>query len=410
VKYFFPDSQDLIDPSFDFETETRSSSRIRQRDDLYAHEVFNSPPYDGLLISKAIVDGMGGKYTLAQRHRLYREGVRRFLRIDKNKYNSQLETMGDCGAFSYVLEEVPPFSVDEVIDFYEECGFDYGISVDHIILGYKESLDNTLLHLDAVPLEWRRRQEITLELAQDFLRRHQVRQCQFRPIGVAQGWSPASYAFSVKELQKMGYRLIALGGMVPLKTLDIIACLRKIQEVRHPQTCLHLLGITRCENIGSFAQYGVVSFDSTTPLLQAFKDFKDNYYAKDRTYAAIKVPQVESNNKLKNLIKAGKVKQEDAIKYEKKCLSLLQEYDRNNASLDQVLQALKDYETLYDRKRNRIDVYREVLIDRPWKACECVICRQLGINVIIFRGSERNRRRGFHNIYVFYNRLKQYLD
>ena len=43
--------------------------------------------------------------------------------------------MGDCGAFNYVHEEEPPYSVDEVFDFYEECGFDYGISVDHIILG-----------------------------------------------------------------------------------------------------------------------------------------------------------------------------------------------------------------------------------------------------------------------------------
>ena len=43
--------------------------------------------------------------------------------------------MGDCGAFTYVREETPPYSVDEVIDFYEGCGFDFGISVDHVILG-----------------------------------------------------------------------------------------------------------------------------------------------------------------------------------------------------------------------------------------------------------------------------------
>jgi hypothetical protein len=57
VKFFFPDSQDLVDPSFDFSDETRSEHRVRQRDDHYAHEVFSSPPYDGLLVSKAIVDG-----------------------------------------------------------------------------------------------------------------------------------------------------------------------------------------------------------------------------------------------------------------------------------------------------------------------------------------------------------------
>jgi hypothetical protein len=407
MKYFFPDSHDLIDPSFDFETERRSPTRIRQRDDLYPHEVYSSPPYNGVLISKAIVEGPGGRYTLAQRHRLYREGGRRFLRLDNFKDKNELKTMGDCGAFSYVREEVPPFSVDEVIDFYEECGFDYGISVDHIILGYKENLDRNLFDLDAVPLEWRRRQEITLELADKFLRRHHERHCKFHPVGVAQGWSPKSYAFSVKELQKMGYRLIALGGLVPLKTVDILSCLENVHEIRHPETSLHLLGITRLENINNFARFGVVSFDSTTPLLQAFKDFKDNYYTFNRTYSAIKVPQVELNNNLKNLIKSGKVKQEYAVRLEKNCLELLKKYDKNDASLENLLEVLREYEELYDGKNNRIEAYREVLTDQPWRACKCAICRQLGIHVVIFRGADRNRRRGFHNIFIFYNRLRR---
>src|SRR5262249_40412904 len=57
MMFFFPDSQDLVDPSFDFRTEQRSETRVRQRDDLYPHEVFASPPYDGILVSKGIVDG-----------------------------------------------------------------------------------------------------------------------------------------------------------------------------------------------------------------------------------------------------------------------------------------------------------------------------------------------------------------
>jgi len=83
MKYFFPDSQDTVDPSFDFERESRSIERVRQRDDQYAHEVFSTPAYDGLLVSKGIVDGISGntgKYTLAQRHRLYRIGGHEFFR------------------------------------------------------------------------------------------------------------------------------------------------------------------------------------------------------------------------------------------------------------------------------------------------------------------------------------------
>ena len=43
MKFFFPDSQDLIDPSFDFDEETRSPTRLRHRDDQYPHEVYERP-------------------------------------------------------------------------------------------------------------------------------------------------------------------------------------------------------------------------------------------------------------------------------------------------------------------------------------------------------------------------------
>ena len=135
---------DMIDPTFDFSTETRADWRVRQRDDLYAHEAFQNPPYDGILVSKTFVDGSGttgSRYSLAQRQRFWRNGVRAFFRLDDAPSSDclptasqSLYTMGDCGAFSYVKEEAPPITTDEVIDFYERCGFDVGISVDHVIL------------------------------------------------------------------------------------------------------------------------------------------------------------------------------------------------------------------------------------------------------------------------------------
>ena len=191
MKFFFPDSCDLVDPSFDFRTEKRSQTRVRQRDDLYAHEVFDIPPFDGILVSKAIVDGTGGaigKYTIAQRQRLMRVGVREFFRLETREQTKHLETMGDCGAFSYVREEVPPYTVDEVIDFYEECRFDYGVSIDHVILAYDPKCEEELFGGEGVPAEYRRRQNITLKLGCDFFKRHQERSCSFTPVGAAQGW------------------------------------------------------------------------------------------------------------------------------------------------------------------------------------------------------------------------------
>ena len=53
MDFFFPDSQDQIDPSFDFDREASSPDRVRQRYDLYAHEIVRPAPYDGVLLSAA---------------------------------------------------------------------------------------------------------------------------------------------------------------------------------------------------------------------------------------------------------------------------------------------------------------------------------------------------------------------
>ena len=51
------------------------------------------------------------------------------------------------------------------------------------------------------------------------------------------------------------------------------------------------------------------------------------------------------------------------------------------------------------------EVYRRTLADRPWEACSCRTCREGGIESVIFRSSNRNKRRGIHNLHVFYKHL-----
>jgi hypothetical protein len=405
MRFFFPDSQDQVDPGFDFITEERDPYRVRQRDDLYAHEVFDPPPFDGLLVSKSIVDGYSdgtaGKYTAAQRLRLYRERARRFFRLDQA--HGLLKIMGDCGAFSYEKDPKPPYSVDDVIGFYDECEFDYGISVDHVIFN-KNPLAAQVHKDDEELTKWRERQDLTLTLANDFWKACKDRRVRFAPLGVAQGWHPPSYAESVAKLQQIGYRRIAMGGMVPYKTREIIACLQAVHGVRERGTQLHLLGISRCENIPTFATLGVTSFDSTSPFQQAFKDERNNYHTPDGAYVALRVPQVEGNVKLRKRIQAGEVDQRLALALERAALRLVREYDAGRASLEEAVQALQDYSRVWDTK-DRGPAYRRTLGDRPWRDCPCDLCRTLGIDIAIFRGSERNKRRGFHNLYVFRRRL-----
>jgi hypothetical protein len=83
----------------------------------------------------------------------------------------------------------------------------------------------------------------------------------------------------------------------------------------------------------------------------------------------------------------------------------LREYDRGVVSFDEVLEAVRDYVKLVGHERY-LPYYVATLRDMPWKRCDCAVCRSAGVDVVIFRGNNRNRRRGFHNVYVFSKLLR----
>jgi len=406
VRFYFPDSQDQVDPSFNFVTEEHSQLRVRQRDDRYAHEILEPPPYEGLLVSKAMIDRHrgAGRYSAQQRQRFYRVGVREFFRLDSAP-GGRIETLGDCGAFSYRDDPAPPYGTDEVINFYESTGFDAGVSVDHLIPDFEDGAQTRL-----IDSPWRERYELTLRLAEEFIERHRERGCGFEPVGVAQGWSAASYAEAVAQLCRMGYERIALGGLVTLKTPEILAVLEAVDEVRAPGTQLHLFGVTRFEQVPRFTAYGVTSFDSTSPFRRAFKDGTDNYYGPKGAFVALRVPQVEGNPKLGARIRSGQVDQDVAREREQAALAALRGFDRGKVDLEQALAALCKYQDLHDDGHARSDQYRATLEAAPWKKCGCRVCKEAGIEVVLFRGSERNKRRGFHNLHVFAQRLEAAIE
>jgi len=174
-----------------------------------------------------------------------------------------------------------------------------------------------------------------------------------------------------------------------------------VGDVRKPETQIHLLGVTRVDHVHEFTRHGVTSFDSTSPLRQAFKDETDNYYWHETTYSALRVPQVDANPALKKRIAAGMIDQRTAITAERRCLEVLRAFDAGASTVEDCVESLRQYELIYDGKKDRSDRYRRTLEAAPWKECTCGICDQVGIEVIIFRGSERNKRRGFHNLAIF---------
>lgn len=70
-------------------------------------------------------------------------------------------------------------------------------------------------------------------------------------------------------------------------------------------------------------------------------------------------------------------------------------------TFDQLWPLVESY-TAYVDDEELQPAYEDLLLNEPWRECDCAICSDLGIEVAIFRGNNRNRRRGFHNTHRFY--------
>lgn len=388
MRYFLPDSCDTVDPTYNFAQETRSVDRQKQND-LYCHEVLTEQqPYNGILISYGMVMN-AGRYSTAARRRLLRSGVREFFRAPK-----WLEFMGDPGAFAYFKEDAPPFAVEEVAEFYAQVKIDFGLAVDHIVPGFTD--DDAA---DAPTPEARRRYDLTLELNRSFLAASKP--YSYTPVGVVQGWSPASFAAAAKLLQAQGYQYLALGGLVRLKTSQLLRVLKAVDSVRAPGTKLHLLGVTRPGNMAEYVSRGVASLDSTSPLRRAWMDQRHNYFDRNgKSFAAIRVPP-STSVRIRSRLGSGEIHGETARVAEARALAAMAAFDAGLASVDTTLAALLNYQAIHTPVGDRAADYRRTLEAAPWKHCGCSICTDLGHHVVLLRGAERNRRRGFHNVGQF---------
>jgi hypothetical protein len=425
VKFIFADSLDYVDPRYDFLADRSPADREPYWDDVFPHELLGRAPYDGILVSRAIVGGhqMAGKYSEPQAMRFRRNGARDFLRYKEKDYPGSF-VFGDCGAFAYHKMDYPPYTSEEMIDFYGDGQFTHGCSVDHIIFDFVE--DDREEEFEPSRLEEnRRRFEITLQNAEEFLSQSKRLGSSFTPMGVVQGWSPKSMAESALRLKKMGYSYIAIGGMVPLRSPQIIKVLESIREVVGNDLQMHILGFAKADEIQNFRGLNITSFDTTSPLLRAFKDSQRNYFALKPTggieyYSAIRVPQSIENNKLKNLAKQGVYTQEDLQSREFASLSALRAFDRGEADTQEVIEAVMAYTAPLAIGRDQghtpgeirklaglRERYTHTLNDKPWRSCDCPICKAVGIEVVIFRASNRNKRRGIHNLQAYSKHIQR---
>jgi hypothetical protein len=416
MKFFLPDWEDRLDPNFDFPTDKYSQAHELDcyQNDIYAHQLYDlSPPYDGLLISlsiflKKIKLKNHGSNSIIIRDT---DSIKKYLKIAKN---SKLEVLGDCGAFSYVNEKAPPpfFETERVANIYDSLGFDYGVSVDHMAvdsLWIKNKVTGKKEKTELSETQKARRVNITLRNAKEFIDIHKERKYNFIPIGVAQGYNKRSYVNSVKELVSMGYNYIGIGALVRYSSKDILSILSEIKPELE-DTRIHLFGVLRPNYMKSFEEKSVVSFDSTSYLRKAWLRSGQNYLLNnEKWYSAIRIPYSTNPSVLKGALKNG-ISQEELVTLEQNALNAIHDYDKGLISKENALMRIMIYDNLLSRNtKDGIDLekrYSNTLEDKPWKKCKCKICKDIGVDVIIFRGTNRNKRRGFHNCWVFNKSLK----
>lgn len=392
MRFFMPENDDRVDPNYEFLTDYSNPSRNPLLTDVYAHEIYGKPQYDGILISKVNLDASKRKQEIIQEM----NGIHAFMRLPVST-----PIMGDCGAFSYLTEHVPPYQTDEILAYYDKFRFDVGVSIDHLIVGAIEK-DKS---------ERERRYEITLRNARDFIEKYKQHGYSFTPTGVVQGWDPTSFAEAVQEVIRMGYKHIALGGLARAKSEDIFKILKQVSPVIPDDSYhIHLFGVARSPEImESFHKLGITSFDSASPLRRAWLGSGHNYHTVEgKHYTAIRIPEAKGT-RIKKRMEQIELSLTELEVLEQNALQSLRLYDQGLKDLPPTLESIMEYDSMVGEGRDsHWEMYREVLEDKPWKTCGCTICRDIGIDVIIFRGNNRNRRRGFHNTHVYYQQLAAY--
>jgi hypothetical protein len=411
--YFFPDWDDYVTEPFVHETATEEATAVAEK--KYAHEIFGAEdtPYDGMLVSLAQI--YIGKGTLSRLNpdKATRGDLRKQMKLPK-----RLLLFGDCGAFSYVFEDKPPFSPEEAASLYDRFGFDVGASVDHIPLTeiVTDGEDGDLVRKTLTEDERRRRMRLTTCNAEAFLATCRQRQYRFVPLGVIQGIDVGSYVNCVHAYIDMGYRHIALGGLVPKGDSEILeiccavrAAIQSRTRAEKENVWLHLFGILRPKIQSSFRLLGVSSFDSASYLRKAWLRSDQNYLSPDgkRWYSAIRVP-ISSSKRLREAADQKGIEADHLLEMEQRCLTALTDFDGTKKAHREVVEAVNKYGPLLERRgedNHFIEKHNAVLTDRPWEKCRCPVCRDLGIEVVVFRGTGRNKRRGFHNTWVLYHKI-----
>jgi len=366
----------------------------------YLWEIF--PCCDGILLSKGYVTDE------LEENIVKHGGIHNFLRWKG-------PIIGDSGAWLYKYEDEPPYSVKELLEYYICLKIPVGAHLDHMIL---KTINVDGVKRELTTQEKKRRWEITLYNARETMELLSKEKFNhLKIIGVIQGWDVQSYRDATKELLEMGYEYLGVGGIARRPTSQLVKILEginkeinKLPSEKRKRIKIHLFGFARLRLIPFLMKKHVISFDTAAPLRQAWESGKHNYHFANpwRSYTAIRIRLTRMKKCRKGL-----------EKLEKETLKTMYKFAEKEVSLEFALKKILDYERkileldgIESKKINKIieilrKRYIRTLKDRPWEKCDCPICKERGVDVIIFREGWRNGSRAYHNVRQFYIELKR---
>lgn len=407
--YFLPDWDDMLDVDYDFRRDEFSCPNKKERNEQHVVHVMQPRRIcDGVLVSLAQQVNSKGilrKCAPDDPRSLAPKSVRQVFGMSADQW-----VFGDCGAFSYVGQDEPAITTEQAVSLYQLHGFDFGASVDHIPV-QKIVTPSGKRTLSAA--EQRRRVRLSKSNAEDFIKLHKRKKCSFLPVGIIQGLSDKDYGLQLPDYLDMGYHHVAIGGLVPRSDKEILDIVRAVNKSVPPglfKPWIHLLGVFRPRIQGELRKNGVTSFDSATYFRKAWLRSGQNYLGADGIwYAAIRVPMT-ADGRTRNKLVDSRLPINEIVEMETRALRKLHGYGEGRVGLEDALNAV----IVYDRLLNRNDenesgldaAYRRTLEARPWERCNCPVCQDVGINVVIFRGYNRNKRRGAHNTLMLYRLLQ----
>ena len=249
--------------------------------------------------------------------------------------------IGDSGAHSYRAEDNPPYSCQDLLEFYAQGQFNYGMVLDMVASPWVKAGGLS-------PTELERRLQVSLTNAEICLELQAKYQYPVELLGVVQGWDEDSYRRCARELLKLEFGYIAIAGQRNLTLLKaaILATLDEIQKTGR-SVKVHVLGTGSPKILSFYLAHDITSFDSATWFRQAWMSGKHNYFMAHGTqHTSYRATRIGLGN--------------------------------------------------FDPK------------DLTWETkitCPCPVCKAVGQQILLFRGHERNTRRGFHNVYQYYQLL-----